>query len=73
MILHAAGQGYLDDLPIDDVHDFERYLIEYMDTVHPLLLDQLDRGHWTRRVRTELPQAIEDCRKAFAARQTEED
>ena len=73
VILHAAGQGYLDDLPIDDVRDFARYLIEYMDTVHAALLDQLERGLWTRQVRTELPQAIEDCRKAFAARQAEDD
>jgi F-type H+-transporting ATPase subunit alpha len=72
-ILYAAGQGYLDDLPIDDVRDFERYLIEYMNTVHPSLLDQLERGHWTRQTRTELPQVIEDCRKAFTTRHIEDD
>jgi F-type H+-transporting ATPase subunit alpha len=72
-ILYAAGQGYLDDLPIDDVRDFERYLIEYMVTVHPSLLDQLERGQWTRQVRRQLPQVIEDCRKAFAARHIEGD
>ena len=72
-ILYAAGEGYLDDLPIDEVRDFERYLAEYLDTVHPSLIDQLEHGRWTREVRRQLPQAIEDCRKAFAARQAEDE
>jgi F-type H+-transporting ATPase subunit alpha len=72
-ILYAAGQGYLDDLPIDDVRDFERYLTEYLDTVYPSLIDELEHGHWTREVRRQLPQAIEDCRRAFAARHAEDE
>ena len=71
-IIYAAGQGYLDDLPIDHVSDFERYLVEYMNARHPSLVDQLEHGHWSRQVRTQLPQAIKECRNAFAARQIEE-
>ena len=71
-ILHAAGQGYLDDLSIDQVREFERYLIDYLEAHYAALLDQLAHGRWTRQVRTELPEAIEACRKAFAARQLEE-
>ena len=70
-MLYAAGEGYLDDLPIDGVRDFCQYLREYVDTVHPSLIDQLERGQWTRQVRNDLPKAIEECRKAFAARQGE--
>ena len=71
-IIHAAGQGYLDDLPIEQLRDFERYLIEYLDAHHRQLMDRLERGDWSRRVRRALPEAVENCRKAFAARQVEE-
>jgi len=71
-IIHAAGQGYLDDLPIEQLRDFERYLIEYLNAHHRQLMDRLERGDWSRRVRRALPEAVENCRKAFAARQVEE-
>ncbi|MBN1641269.1 MAG: F0F1 ATP synthase subunit alpha [Anaerolineae bacterium] len=71
VVLFAAGEGYLDALPIDQVRDFERYLIDYMNAEHAALLDQLERGAWTRTVRTQLPEAIEACSKAFIARQSE--
>ena len=72
VIIYAAGQGYLDDLPIDQVRDFEQYLFEYIESHHKLLMEQLERGNWPRQVRTELPQAIENCVKAFASRRAEE-
>jgi F-type H+-transporting ATPase subunit alpha len=70
-ILFAAGEGYLDALPIEQVRAFERYLIDYMGAHHAALLDQLDRGSWTRQVRAQLPEVIEACRTAFVARQSE--
>jgi F-type H+-transporting ATPase subunit alpha len=70
-ILFAAGEGYLDTLPIDQVRDFERYLIDYIGAHHAALLDQLERGRWTRTVRAQLPEAIEACRNAFATRPSE--
>jgi len=69
-IIYAAGQGYLDDLPLEQVRDFERFLIEYLRSNHAPLMEQLERGSWTRRVREELPQAIQACREAFAAQDT---
>ena len=68
-IIYAAGQGYLDDLPIDQVQDFERYLMQYMSAHHSSLMERLERGDWSRQVRRELPKAIENCRKAFAAKE----
>ena len=65
-IIYAAGEGYLDELPIDQVRSFEQYMIRYLDTHHPTLMERLERGDWSRRVRRALPQAIEDCLKAFA-------
>jgi F-type H+-transporting ATPase subunit alpha len=64
-VIYAAGEGYLDDLPLDQVRDFEAYLIRYLQAHHSTLLDRLDRGDWSRRVRQALPQAIEDCMHAY--------
>jgi F-type H+-transporting ATPase subunit alpha len=65
-IIYAAGEGFLDDLPIDQVRAFEGYLIRYLTAHHLSLMERLDRGDWSRRVRRALPEAIEDCRKAFS-------
>ena len=70
-ILYAAGQGYLDDLPIDRVLDFESYLIAYMNAHYAALMDQLERGSWTRQVREQLPAAIAAGKRAFLSRQAE--
>ena len=71
VIIYAAGQGYLDDLPIDQVRNFEQYLFEYTESYHKALMEQLERGRWPRQVRAELPQAIENCLKAFESRPAE--
>jgi F-type H+-transporting ATPase subunit alpha len=73
VILYAAGQGYVDDLPVDQVLDFEQYLIEYMTAHHAALLEQLGAGRWSRQIRTELPEAIEACQQAFLTRRVEEE
>lgn len=71
-ILYAVGQGYLDDLPVKQIQDFERYLARYMEAHHKPLMEQLDRGNWSRQVRQSLPEAIESCLRAFADAQSEE-
>jgi F-type H+-transporting ATPase subunit alpha len=65
-VIYAAGEGYLDDLPIEQVRNFEAYLIRYLEGHHSTLMERLGRGDWSRRVRGALPQAIEDCIKAYA-------
>jgi F-type H+-transporting ATPase subunit alpha len=35
MIIYAATNGYLDDIPLDDVSAFETGLYRYMDANHP--------------------------------------
>ena len=67
-ILYAAGQGYLDELPLDQVQDFEQYLIQYMLAHHKLLIENLNQGTWSRKIRKELPVAIENGLKTFLER-----
>jgi F-type H+-transporting ATPase subunit alpha len=64
-VIYAAGEGYLDDLPVEQVRDFEAYLFRFLQGHHPTLLDRLGRGDWSRRVRRALPGAIEASLKAF--------
>jgi F-type H+-transporting ATPase subunit alpha len=64
-VIYAAGEGYLDNLPTDQVRDFEAYLIRYLQAHHSTLLDRLDRGDWSRRVRRALPEAIEECLQTY--------
>jgi F-type H+-transporting ATPase subunit alpha len=68
-IIYAAGQGYLDDLAVEQIRDFESYLVAYMNQNYGTLMEQLQRGLWSRRIRSALPEAIEACRRAFAVHQ----
>jgi F-type H+-transporting ATPase subunit alpha len=67
VIIYAAGEGYLDRLPIDQVRPFEQYMLRYLGAHHPTLMERLERGDWSRRVRQALPEAITDCLRAFGA------
>ena len=35
MVIWAEGNGYLDDIPVEDVRRFEAELLEFMDASHP--------------------------------------
>jgi F-type H+-transporting ATPase subunit alpha len=67
-VIYAAGQGYLDRVPLDQVRTYERGLIEYLEAHHQSLMEQLEQGVWRRGVRRELPEALEQYGKVYAAR-----
>jgi F-type H+/Na+-transporting ATPase subunit alpha len=41
LIIFAGTNGYLDDLPVDQVRDFEMSLYKYVDTANPRLMDAI--------------------------------
>jgi F-type H+-transporting ATPase subunit alpha len=43
VIIFAAGNGYLDDIPTPKVRDFERDLFRYMDTQGKALADKIGK------------------------------
>lgn len=45
-IIYAVIHGYLDDIPVDKVHDFEDSLYESMKTEHKELLDRFEMGYF---------------------------
>jgi len=67
-VIYAAAEGYLDDLPIEQISDMEHYLILYLNAHHQPLMQQLQQGSWSRSVRDELPKAVQACRESFLSR-----
>ncbi len=43
LMLKAASEGYLDDIPMQDIHAFERAFLAHFRTAHPTAISQLDR------------------------------
>ncbi len=41
LIIFAGTNGFLDDLPVEQLHDFEAELYKYVDSVNPKLLDAI--------------------------------
>lgn len=45
-IIYAVIHGYLDDIPVDKIHNFEYSLYESMKTEHKELLDRFENGYF---------------------------
>jgi len=71
VIIFAASEGFLDDLPLTEVRQFEQYLFEYMGAHHQMLMNELERGQWSRSTRDELPEAMRKCVEAYQKAQEE--
>jgi len=64
-IIFAASQGYLDDLAVNEVRDFERQFLNFLDVHYRDLLDQFARGYWNKRLQARLSQAVEEFKEQF--------
>lgn len=61
--IYAAGKGYLDDVEIENVKEFETGLLEFMRTTHSSLMDQLHEGKWGDEIENEMKSGIEEFKK----------
>ncbi|MDH3205351.1 MAG: F0F1 ATP synthase subunit alpha [Gemmatimonadota bacterium] len=67
-VIYAATNGYLDEVPVDDVPRWERGFHENMAATHKGLLDQIRTGgKLTDELTAELVSAIEAYNASFAA------
>ena len=58
--LYAANEGYLDDVEVSKVLDFERALHEYMKSEHAELLDKINQsGDYNDEIQQGLKQGLE--------------
>ena len=63
VMIYAAGQGYLDDVPIEQVHDFKRLLIDFLRQQCSGLLAEFSIGHWSSLLETDLRSALESFKE----------
>jgi F-type H+-transporting ATPase subunit alpha len=58
-VIYAAGQGYLDEVPIEQVRRFERQSIVFLQQQCSGLLAELAAGHWTSNLEADLQHALQ--------------
>ncbi|MGN0180523.1 MAG: F0F1 ATP synthase subunit alpha [Monoglobaceae bacterium] len=62
-IIYAVIHGYLDDIPVDKIHDFEYSLYESMKTEHKELLDRFENGYFDDCDIEALEKALEELKE----------
>src|ERR671931_915404 len=66
MAIWAGGNGYLDDIPVEDVRRFERELLEFLDADHPDVGEHIrNEGTLPDEVEAKLKEAVEQFRGRF--------
>jgi len=59
VVIYAAGQGYLDDVPIEQVRRFETLLLRFLQQQCSGLLAEFSTGHWNPHLEADLRNALE--------------
>jgi len=58
-IIYAATNGYLDDVPLNQVKEFEKLFIRFLRQQHAGLLAEFSAGHWDEQLEKELKDIIQ--------------
>ena len=70
LIIYAGTQGLLDDMPIDQLRDFEKGLYSYVDSANPGVLKSIEEKKvLDDDLRAAMTKVIEDYRERFASEQ----
>ena len=68
LIIFAGTQGYLDDLPVEQVRKFEEEMYRFVDNAHrPLLAKIVEKKILDDALRTEIHAAIKEFKDRFVA------
>ena len=66
IILFAATKGFLDDIPVEKLVEFEQNFLDFMSTRRKSVLDSLTKeGSLSEKLEKELSKAIEEFKKGF--------
>src|SRR5438067_9261992 len=66
LIIFAGTNGYLDDLAIDQLRDFEGELYKYVETSNPgLLRSIMEKKILDDNVKAEMNKVIKECKETF--------
>ena len=63
--IYAASKGFLDDLALKNVHDFEEALIEYMNTTAKETREKIEKSQSFKGVEDELNTVIKEFKASF--------
>ena len=58
-VIYSAGQGYLDDVPIEQVHRYETHLLSFLQQQCSGLLAEFSAGHWNAQLERDLQNALD--------------
>jgi F-type H+-transporting ATPase subunit alpha len=66
LIIFAGTNGFLDDLPVDQVRDFEAELYKYVDTTNPAVLRTImEKKILDDNLKAEMTKIIKECKETF--------
>jgi F-type H+-transporting ATPase subunit alpha len=66
LIIYAGTNGFLDDLPVDQVRDFEAELYKYVEATHASLLRTImEKKILDDNLKAEMNQTIKECKETF--------
>ena len=67
-IIFAGTNGYIDDLPIDQVRDFETELYKYLDAINPNLTKSIEeKKTLDDAIKADLKKTLDDFKKTFVS------
>jgi F-type H+/Na+-transporting ATPase subunit alpha len=68
LIIYAGTNGFLDDLPVDQVRDFEEELYRFVDATNPgLLRSIMEKKVLDDNLKAEMARVIKQCKETFAS------
>jgi F-type H+/Na+-transporting ATPase subunit alpha len=68
LIIYAGTNGFLDDLPVDQVTNFEQELYRFTDTTNPgLLRSIMEKKILDDNLKAEMARLIKECKETFAS------
>jgi len=59
-VIYAAIEGYLDQVPMDQISEFEKRFIKYLTQLHAGLLTEFAAGNWNPQLEQELKETLDD-------------
>lgn len=67
IMFYSASAGFVDDIAVDKIRDFEKGLIKFIDTHHRNLIDELkDKKSLTDEIKAMINTAVTEFKKEFA-------
>ena len=70
LIIFAGTNGYVDDLPVEQVREFEKQLYEYVDTANPGLLKAImDKKILDDQLKADIKKLLSEFKERFKAEQ----